>query len=205
MKPMAVACHSGSSGNRLPPASRRISCQRSVRNGKVSVASATAASSSSGSARRRCPPSSCGSMSCSVHASSASVTASPTSHAQREARDASGGCGRLEGAGNEQGPDVHDRQGILRRRFPRGDELVQRRRPDAGLHQPLVRGPRAGEIGRLAGSRGGRRGPAAGGRRRGGRHSGRRGGGPGGGTPAPGPPGQTGGGGGGGGFVRASG
>src|SRR5205807_2632191 len=70
--------------------------------------------------------------------------------------------------------DVHDRQGILRRRFPRGDELVQRRRPDAGLHQPLVRRPRAGEVGRLAGFGGGRRGPAAARRGGGGRHGGQR-------------------------------
>src|SRR5438046_10129502 len=166
MKPMAVACHSGSSGKRLPPTSRRISCQRSVRNGNVSVASATAASSSSGSARRRWTTSSCGSMSCSAHASSASVTASPTTHAQREARDVLGG--RVEGGGNEQGPDVHDRQGILRRRIPHGNELVQRRRPDAGLHQPLVRSPRAGEVGRIGGYGGGWRGPAGEDRRGGG-------------------------------------
>src|SRR5947208_9569448 len=156
MKPMAVVCHSGRSGKRWPPTARRISCQRSVRNGNVSVASATAASSSSGSARRRWPTSSCGSMSCSAHPSSASVTASPTTHAQREPRDVLGG--RVEGGGNEQGPDVHDRQGILRRRIPHGNELLQRRGPDAGLHQPLVRRPRAGEVGRLGGGagRGGR-------------------------------------------------
>src|SRR6267143_2646390 len=158
MKPIAVACHNGSNGKRLPPTSRRISCQRTVRSGNVSVASATAASSSSGSARRTYPTSSRGSMSCSAQASSASVTPSPTTQAQRDAPDALGGRGIVEG-GNEQSPNIHDRPRILRQGILHGDELLQRRGTDAGLHEPLVRRPRAGEVRRLGGGRGGSGGP----------------------------------------------
>src|SRR2546421_650790 len=52
MKPIAVACQSGTQANRWPSTSRRISRHRIVRSGNVAVASATAARRSKGSAWR---------------------------------------------------------------------------------------------------------------------------------------------------------
>src|SRR6266545_4490789 len=46
MKPIVVACHSGIHGKRWLSTSRRISCQRMVRTGKVRVATTTVRSSS---------------------------------------------------------------------------------------------------------------------------------------------------------------
>src|SRR2546422_4051126 len=101
MNQIAVACHSGSRGKRLPPTSRRMSRQRSARSGNVSVASAIVASMSQRLARRRCPTSSCASTPCSAQARSPSVTTSPTTHAQRDAGPLGVGGG-LDGEGNER-------------------------------------------------------------------------------------------------------
>src|SRR3989454_838864 len=115
MNPIAVACHSGSRGKRLPPTSRRMSRQRSARSGNVSVASAIVASMSQRLARRRCPTSSCASTPCSAQARSPSVTTSPTTHAQRDAGPLGVGGG-LDGEGNEVA-DLFDERP---ERFPRG-------------------------------------------------------------------------------------
>src|SRR2546422_260748 len=132
MKPIAVACHSGSSGNAAPPplTSRRISRQRSVRSGNVSVASTTAPVNSSGSARRRWPTSWRASTPCSAQARSASVTTSPTTHPQREAGDGLGRGVGLDGESNEIADFVHEGQKRIARR-------VLRRRPQ--LLRPLER------------------------------------------------------------------
>src|SRR2546428_10062847 len=135
--PMAVACHSGPGGNRAPPTSRRIRRQRTARSGNVSVASATATSSSSGSARRTYPTNSRASTPCSAHASSPSVTASPTIHAQREA-DAPllGGAG-LGSEGNEVADFVDEGpERIARRGACRGAQLLRAlERPVAAVQQ----------------------------------------------------------------------
>src|SRR3989475_1054050 len=115
MNPIAVACHSGNRGKRLPPTSRRMSRQRSARSGNVSVASAIVASMSQRLARRRCPTSSCASTPCSAQARSPSVTTSPTTHAQRDAGPLGVGGG-LDGEGNEVA-DLFDERP---ERFPRG-------------------------------------------------------------------------------------
>src|SRR5881628_3023117 len=116
MNPIAVACHSGSNGKRLPPTSRRMSRQRSARSGNVSVASAIVASMSQRLARRRCPTSSCPSTPCSAQARSPSVTTSPTTHAQRHAGTLGVGGG-LDGEGNEVA-DLFDESP---ERVPRGE------------------------------------------------------------------------------------
>src|SRR2546422_315044 len=130
MNPIAVACHSGSRGKRLPPTSRRMSRQRSARSGNVSVASAIVASMSQRLARRRCPTSSCASTPCSAQARSPSVTTSPTTHAQRDAGPLGVGGG-LDGEGNEVA-DLFDERP---ERFPRSQlgGFTQLRREAAKL------------------------------------------------------------------------
>src|SRR2546429_9092642 len=138
MNPIAVACHSGNRGKRLPPTSRRISRQRSARSGNVSVASAIVASMSQRLACRRCPTSSCASTPCSAQARSPSVTTSPTTHAQRDAGPLGVGGG-LDGEGNEVA-DLFDERP---ERFPRGQlgGFTQLLRP---LQRALPRGQQGG-------------------------------------------------------------
>src|SRR5574341_648865 len=84
MKPIVVACQSGSQGRRWPSASRRISCQRIVRTGNVTVATTTVSSSRKPLACRACDQTSRGLMRCNTHASSATLTTSPSNQAQRQ-------------------------------------------------------------------------------------------------------------------------
>src|SRR5581483_9927561 len=148
---------------------------------------------------------------------SAPVTASPAAHAQGARRLGV----LLEGEGNEIADFVHERPQRVARRLPggraqlagpleraratvqqgahvhhrrlggRAEQRLERRRAHAGRHQPLVGGPRTGEIGRL-----GRRLHR---RRGGGGRGGAKDRGGGGGRPPPPPAGGGGGGGGGGG------
>src|SRR5690349_17188799 len=101
MKPTATACHSGTRGKRCPSTSRRISCQRTVRSGKVSVAVRTVATSNSGSAARMWPRTTAKLTSRSVHHSSRPVTATPNTHAPRQLRGLGAGGGGLESELNE--------------------------------------------------------------------------------------------------------
>src|SRR2546422_111030 len=85
MKPIAVACQSGSEGNRWPSISRRIRRQRIVRSGNVAVASTTAARTNRGPAWRASSHPCRRSMRWSTQASNATLTASPRSQAPRPA------------------------------------------------------------------------------------------------------------------------
>src|SRR2546428_320962 len=118
MKPAAVACHKGPSGKASPvPVSRRIRRQRTARSGNVAVAIAMAAPKSRGSARRRWSSTACGSTPCKAHASSRTVTASPSQKAQRDATRPLGAG--LEGEGNEIADFVDEGAERIARRVPR--------------------------------------------------------------------------------------
>src|SRR5438105_3760794 len=105
MKPIAVACQSGSQANRRPSTSRRISRHRMVRSGNVAVASMTAARSSNGSAWRASSQTCRRLMRWRTQASNATLTMSPMSQAPRQRRVLLG----FDGEDNEIADFVDDR------------------------------------------------------------------------------------------------
>src|SRR5713226_6201300 len=109
MKPIAVACQSGSQGNRWPSTSRRISRQRIVRSGNVAVASTTVARSNSGSAWRASFHTCRRSTRCRTQTSNATLTTSPMSQAPRQRRLLLG----FDGEDNEVADFVDDRAEAL--------------------------------------------------------------------------------------------
>src|SRR5712691_2153272 len=112
MKPIAVACQSGSEGNLWPSTSRRIRRQRIVRSGNVAVASTTAARSNRGLAWRASSHTCRRSMRWSTQASNATLTASPRSQAPRPAPQRRLLLG-FDGEDNEVADFVDDRAEAL--------------------------------------------------------------------------------------------
>src|SRR6266566_5007924 len=178
MKPIAVACQSGSEGNLWPSISRRIRRQRIVRSGNVAVASATAARSNSASAWRASSQTCRRSMRWSTQASNATLTTSPKSQAPRQRRLLLG----FDGEDNEVADFVDDRAEALAARalcgfsqFLRalagtcslveqppdidwfsvgsaGNQFFQRRWSDPRGDHALIDHPRAHDVGRRFGA-----------------------------------------------------